>query len=103
MFGVSTFAQQISAASRGLGTFYELYGSNATASAMAAWAWGVSRIIDVLEKDPKIKIKAGKLAVTGCSRNGKGALVAGAFEERIALTVSLTLSTHPKASKLGPY
>lgn len=32
-------------------------------------------------------IDAARLGVTGCSRNGKGALTAGAFDERIKLTV----------------
>jgi len=54
---------------------------------MIAWSWGVSRIIDALEITPSTNIDTTKLAVTGCSRNGKGALVAGAFEERLALTI----------------
>lgn len=54
---------------------------------MMAWAWGVSRIIDALEQTPAANINTTKLAVTGCSRNGKGALVAGAFDSRIALTI----------------
>ncbi len=54
---------------------------------MTAWAWGVSRVIDVLENTPTLKLDLTKLAVTGCSRNGKGALVVGAFEPRIALTI----------------
>lgn len=73
--------------SRGLGLFFDLYGHNATASSMSAWVWGVSRIIDALEMTPSAKINTQKIAVTGCSRNGKGALMAGAFEPRIALTI----------------
>ena len=73
--------------SRGQGLFFELYGVNATASAMTAWVWGVSRIIDVLERTPSAHINTAKIAVTGCSRDGKGALMAGAFEPRIALTI----------------
>ncbi len=80
-------AEQNDATSRGLGLFYNLYGSNATASAMTAWVWGVSRIIDVLETTPAANINTQKIAVTGCSRDGKGALMAGAFEPRIALTI----------------
>ncbi|THG96855.1 hypothetical protein EW026_g5054 [Hermanssonia centrifuga] len=83
----SNMAQQNDATSRGLGLFYNLYGSNATASAMTAWVWGVSRIIDVLETTPAANINTQKIAVTGCSRDGKGALMAGAFEPRIALTI----------------
>ena len=86
-FNNDDMAAQQNSSSRGVGKFYDLYGTNATASAMMAWAWGVSRIIDVLEMTPSVKINTKKLGVTGCSRNGKGALVAGAFDERIALTI----------------
>lgn len=72
---------------RGQGKFYELYGADHGAGSMMAWAWGVSRIIDALESTPEANIDTKRLAVTGCSRNGKGALVVGAFDERIALTV----------------
>jgi len=52
--------------------------------ALVAWAWGVSRIIDMLEKNPDI-IDPTKIAIHGCSRFGKAAFVIGAFDERIAL------------------
>lgn len=80
-------AQQTDTSSRGKGLFYNLYGSGHTASAMTAWAWGVSRIIDALELTPAAKINTKRIAVTGCSRDGKGALMAGALEPRIALTI----------------
>lgn len=80
-------AQQNDQTSRGVGLFYNLYGKSANASAMTAWVWGVSRIIDSLEANPSANINTSKIAVTGCSRDGKGALMAGAFEERIALTI----------------
>lgn len=80
-------AQENDVSSRGKGLFYNLYGSGHNASAMTAWTWGVSRIIDVLEETPAAKIDTTKLAVTGCSRDGKGALMVGALETRIALTV----------------
>lgn len=73
--------------SRGGGLFYNIYGSSHSAGELIAWAWGVSRIIDALEATPSVGIDPHKIAVTGCSRNGKGALVAGAFDERIALTI----------------
>lgn len=79
--------RQGSARDRGRGKFYDLYGSDHSASSMMAWAWGVSRLIDVLEQTPQANINPARLGVTGCSRNGKGALVCGAFDERIALTI----------------
>lgn len=54
-----------------------------------AWAWGVSRVIDALGKLPAstTNIDTTRLGVTGCSRNGKGAMIAGAFDDRIQLTI----------------
>lgn len=55
----------------------------------SAWAWGVSRLIDGLELvQDVLPIDTKHLAVTGCSYAGKLALFAGAFDERIALTIS---------------
>ncbi|MCR5029382.1 MAG: hypothetical protein K6A31_09025 [Fibrobacter sp.] len=73
--------------SRGSGNFYKLYGSNHSAGALIAWAWGVSRVIDALAVTPEAGIDVHHLGVTGCSRWGKGALVAGAFDARIALVI----------------
>ncbi|KAH8821845.1 carbohydrate esterase family 15 protein [Xylogone sp. PMI_703] len=87
-FNNDDIAAQVSASgSRGVGKFYTLYGSSATASAMTAWAWGVSRIIDALEITSSARINTQRIGVTGCSRNGKGAMLAGAYEPRIALTI----------------
>ncbi|KAG6888051.1 carbohydrate-binding module 1 [Termitomyces sp. Mi166 len=86
-FNNDDMAAQVNSGSRGQGKFYTLYGSGHSAGAMTAWAWGVSRIIDALEITPNANINLQRIAVTGCSRNGKGALVAGAFETRIALTI----------------
>lgn len=61
-------------------------------SATVAWAWGVSRIIDMLEANPGL-IDPTKIAVHGCSRLGKGAYVAGAFDQRIALGLPLEPGT----------
>jgi hypothetical protein len=49
---------------------------------LAGWAWGVSRIADYLVTDPAID--RDKLIVTGASRTGKSAMVAAAFDERLA-------------------
>ncbi|KAK4182669.1 carbohydrate esterase family 15 protein [Podospora australis] len=45
--------------------------------------------MDALEKlgSATTKIKADRVAVTGCSRNGKGAFVAAAFDTRIRLAI----------------
>ena len=50
---------------------------------LRAWAWGASRVVDYLETDPAID--KNKLIITGVSRTGKAALVAGAFDDRIAM------------------
>jgi hypothetical protein len=71
---------------RASGNFYNLY-PGSTAGYMIRWAWGVSRIIDALEALPEAKIDLSRIAVTGCSFQGKIALYAGAFDERIALTI----------------
>lgn len=54
-----------------------------------AWAWGVSRLIDGLEiVGEASRIDLSHLAISGCSFAGKMALFAGAFDERIALTIA---------------
>jgi len=68
------------------GPFYDVYGSNHPAGYLAAQAWQISRILDVLQKDPAV-INPAKIGVTGCSRLGKGAFVAGVLDNRIALTM----------------
>jgi hypothetical protein len=72
---------------RGTGGFYKLY-PDAKVGYFAAWAWGVSRIIDALEKLPELNIDLKHIGVTGCSFAGKIALFSGAFDERIALTIA---------------
>ncbi len=59
-------------------------GPSDTATIMA-WSWGFSRMLDCLLTVPEIDGK--RIAVVGHSRNGKTALVAGAFDERIALVI----------------
>ena len=88
-FNNGAFAAQNGGGSRGQGIFYNLFGSGHSAGALTAWAWGVSRIIDALEElGPQASgIDTTRLGVTGCSRDGKGAFVAGALDKRIALTI----------------
>jgi hypothetical protein len=51
---------------------------------LAAWAWGYHRMVDYLTTLPFVDAK--RIGVTGHSRGGKTALLAGATDERIALT-----------------
>lgn len=62
---------------------YRVY-PEGTYGALAAWAWGYHRCVDVLVKMPVVD--AGRIAVVGHSRGGKTVLLAGATDERIALT-----------------
>jgi hypothetical protein len=86
-FPSDQIAQETDAGSRGKGLFYDLYGSNQSAGALMAWAWGADRLIDAIEKTPAANLDPKRLGVTGCSRWGKGALAIGAFDERIVLTI----------------
>lgn len=54
--------------------------------AVAAWSWSYSRVIDVLDEDPRLDRR--RTAVWGHSRNGKAALLAGAFDERIDAVIA---------------
>jgi hypothetical protein len=72
---------------RGAGAYFTAY-PDKNAGAMIEWAWGVSRIIDGLYKTAdQNKIDLKHIGVTGCSYQGKMALYAGAFDERIALVM----------------
>lgn len=50
---------------------------------LRAWAWGVSRAIDYLEREKAVDAK--RVGIEGLSRYGKAALVAMAYEPRLAI------------------
>ena len=51
--------------------------------ALRAWAWGASRVVDYLEADPNTD--GARVGIEGLSRYGKAALVAMAYEPRLAI------------------
>jgi pimeloyl-ACP methyl ester carboxylesterase len=66
-----------------VGGLYEVIPSG-TFGAIAAWAWGYHRCLDVLISMDFVD--TFRIAVVGHSRGGKTTLLAGATDERIALT-----------------
>ena len=77
------------------GAFYTLYPYDVTtgndAGTLLAWAWGASRSVDALawlsKNNPSFAniFDLEKLVVTGFSRCGKAALIAGLFDERFGV------------------
>lgn len=67
---------------RRAGGLYEVY-PGLVFGALSAWAWGYHRCVDLLETLPFAD--PGRVAVTGHSRGGKTALLAGATDPRISL------------------
>ena len=77
-----------------LGTFFTLYpydlaNQDERRGTLLAWAWGVSKIIDALESGAgeALGINPALSLVGGVSRYGKSAAVAGAYDERIQVTI----------------
>jgi hypothetical protein len=59
--------------------------ATANRGCIAGWAWGFQRCVDYLVTDGAID--ATRIAAVGHSRNGKTALLAAAYDERIALAI----------------
>jgi dienelactone hydrolase len=73
-------------------------------SALARWAWSASRAVDYLVTRPEVL--AGQIGIAGHSRNGKQALLAAAFDDRIGAVVAssgLTGEVHPWRLTSDPY
>jgi hypothetical protein len=51
---------------------------------LGGWAWGFHRTVDYLWTQKYVDVR--RIAITGHSRGGKAALLAGALDKRIALT-----------------
>jgi hypothetical protein len=69
---------------------------------IAAWAWGLQRAVDYLVTDPDVD--ARRVILVGHSRLGKTALLAAAFDERVALAIPLQAGcggTSPSRGKVG--
>lgn len=67
--------------------FPELQKGEDNFGTIAAWAWFLSRALDVIASEESLDAK--RVAVFGWSRLGKAALWAGATDERIALTIAI--------------
>ena len=98
--GITFNTDQVMSYANGSGSFsasdpfYTVYpdawqGNTSTVAKYAAWAWGVSRLIDGLDQvQDELNIDMTKIGVQGCSYAGKMALFSGAFDERVALTIA---------------
>jgi dienelactone hydrolase len=70
--------------------------ANLASGTLAAWAWGYQRCIDSLSMMDGLDVS--KIVVTGHSRGGKAALLAGATDQRIWLTHANNAGTLGSAS-----
>ncbi len=56
--------------------------------AIAAWAWGYQRVIDFIYSEDRVNpfLDLNQIIISGHSRGGKAVLLAGALDERVAVT-----------------
>jgi hypothetical protein len=95
-FGIATFnyadvdPDALGAVAHGIRAAYLKPGQREPAphewGSIAAWAWGISRVVDYLETDRDVDAK--RIAITGVSRLGKTVMSAGAADSRIAAVIA---------------
>ena len=70
---------------RGIQTYFRKLDPQFDFGTVAAWAWGLQRTVDYLVTDKDVNKR--QIVVTGHSRLGKAALLAAAFDKRIAIAI----------------
>lgn len=80
------------------GIVHRLFGSEVDKTgSLMAWAWAFHRFVDAAGQLPYLD--ENRVAVTGHSRYGKACLIAGAFDDRIAITAP----SHSGTAGVAPY
>lgn len=72
------------------GGIYAIY-PDSDCGTLGGWAWGYARAIDYLLT--RAEVDAEEIIIAGHSRGGKAVLLAGALDERVALTVGAQSGT----------
>jgi cephalosporin-C deacetylase-like acetyl esterase len=73
---------------RGVQAYFRKQDPKYDCGTIAAWAWGLHRAVDYLVTDIDVNnVNKSHIIVTGHSRLGKAALLAAAFDDRIALAI----------------
>ncbi len=78
------------------GGLYDIYPENQDFTAISAWAWGYMTVMDALEQLPFVDIT--EVGITGHSRGGKTALLAGTMDDRIKYVCPNNSGCHGAAS-----